>query len=128
MSIRPFSRFAYAMILALSVSASSGAARPARDVGCGPSQTSRSVLTLQNHTDSPVYAYLDGKFVGCCEPFLKCTIRNTGSGDLQLVGRFRCDTWGPVSIHLEAGQSATYTLTESARKSRGGAPRPARSR
>ena len=76
----------------------------------------------------PVYAYLDGKFVGCCEPFFKWTIRNTGSGDLQLLGRFRCDTWGPVSIHLEAGESATYTFTESARKSRGGAPRPARSR
>lgn len=104
------------------------AAVPDDDVACVPSQEIRSMLTLRNHTDCPIYAYLDGKFAGRCEPFLKATIRKVGSGDLELIGRFRCDTWGPVKVHVKKGENATYTFTESNRRTRGVEPRPARNR
>lgn len=91
-------------------------------VACSAAPLPRSVLSLRNHTDSPIYAYIDGRFAGRCEPFFVHTFETVSAGEVQLLGRFRCDRWGPQRLRLSPGRITSWTFTEADRVSRGNRP------
>lgn len=90
-------------------------ARTGPPIGCGDAPSASATLELRNHTDCPIYVYLDGDFVGRCDPFFKSTIRARRGGEVVLMGRYRCDTWGPRTIRLRQGGKTTWTFTHGKR-------------
>jgi len=75
-------------------------------------------IAVVNNTLEPICVYMDGRFVGECRPFLRQTIRCRVFGKVKLLGRMRCDTWGPDVLTLTPGKKATWRLGESNRHGR----------
>ncbi|MFQ5430208.1 MAG: hypothetical protein ACE5E1_07855 [Phycisphaerae bacterium] len=83
---------------------------------CDPGAQPRSaLLIIENHTSCPVYLYVNGRFVARCEPCLKLKVYTTVYGDVSLVGRSLCDTWGPQNVRLAPGRTTTWRLGASNR-------------
>jgi hypothetical protein len=78
---------------------------------------SASIIVMNNTLD-PICVYLDGRFIGECRPFVRQTIRTRVFGKVRLLGRLRCDTWGPDEFTLAPGRSTTWRLGESNRHGR----------
>lgn len=75
-------------------------------------------IVVVNNTLDPICVYMDGRFIGECRPFVRQTIRSRVFGKVKLLGRLRCDTWGPDELTLAPGKSATWRLGESNRHGR----------
>jgi hypothetical protein len=73
-----------------------------------------SVAQIQftNQTDSPIDVYLDGQYKGHCESGGKLRVAEPRSGKLILLGRWRCDRWGPSLLRVRRGAIATHAFTE----------------
>lgn len=95
-------------------------ARPAGVNECGGPTGYASTLVIENLTDCSIDVYIDGKFVGTSNPCLRATVRAGRHGEVVLVGRYRCDTWGPKTLNLQAGRTTTLVFTEMGRTPRGG--------
>ncbi|RIK63304.1 MAG: hypothetical protein DCC65_16060 [Planctomycetota bacterium] len=102
---RGASRIARAGALAALVLSSGAAIRPSVDVQCAS-------LRLENRTDRPIYVYLDGRFITCCESGMQAVVECARQGDFIGVGRFRCETWGPRRLTLKAGVMTEWILSE----------------
>lgn len=77
-----------------------------------PRAKSCATLSLVNRTDRPIYVYLDGKFITCCESGMRAVVECSMLGDITGIGRFRCDTWGPRQLTLKAGEQTEWILAE----------------
>ena len=65
----------------------------------------RATITFRNHTSCPVFVYINGQFVERCEPCLILTLKSPLVGEVEVVGRFRCETYGPQKLTLEKGKT-----------------------
>jgi hypothetical protein len=71
-----------------------------------------SILILEDRTDSPIYVYLDDVFVARCDNLQKQKVLLDRCGEVTIMGRFRCDTWGPRVIKLQPGKTTSCAFTE----------------
>jgi len=90
---------------------------PAESRSCGE-RPAQSFVQFTNRTDCPIHVYLEGRYLGCCESYGSLRAEEERSGDLILVGRFRCDTWGPMTMRVRPGTGAGHTFTEGERVGR----------
>jgi hypothetical protein len=77
-------------------------------------------LELANHTDRPIFVYLDGRFVARCDAAQTQVIRCNRFGTVSGVGRFRCEQWGPRPIDLVSGATTRWAFEASPSKPRRG--------
>lgn len=106
-------RISQAGALVALVLSSGAAARPSVDPACAS-------LHLVNRTDRPIYVYLDGRFITCCESGTQAVVACARQGDFIGVGRFRCETWGPRRLTLRAGRMTEWILNEQSAGRAGG--------
>lgn len=78
-----------------------------------------AVVQFANQTDCPIHVYLEGRYLGCCEAFGVLRADEERTGDLILVGRFRCDRWGPTVLRIRPGGMIRHSFTEGDRVTRG---------
>lgn len=69
-----------------------------------------ATLIVVNGTACPVLIYADGRFIARCEPLTRQKIYSRAFGEVQLVGRSRCDTWGPNRVTLQPGRTIVWRL------------------
>ncbi|MBX3396351.1 MAG: hypothetical protein KF841_13390 [Phycisphaerae bacterium] len=81
-----------------------------------PGEIVVSTLSIINETNCPVHIYLDDDFVGTCESFGTLKIRVHRVGEVVLLARSLCDTWGPVVRTLNPDQAAVWRITERGRQ------------
>src|SRR5262245_19713047 len=55
----------------------------------------RATITFANHTSCPVFVYINRRFIDRCEPCLVLTVKSPIVGEVEVAGRFRCETYGP---------------------------------
>ncbi len=102
-----------ASILFLTVADSSpSSASPPRKKPC-------AALELANRTDRPIYVYIDGAFIARCNPMGVRTVECPILGNVTGLGRFRCDTWGPEPLNLQADHSTRWVFQPDSCKTAG---------
>ena len=69
-------------------------------------------LELANHTDRPIYVYLDGRFIVRCDAAQTSVVRCNRFGTVSGLGRFRCEKWGPKALDLVSGQTTKWAFEE----------------
>lgn len=87
-----------------------------RSTECVSSSARKARLIVENETECPVSIFINDRFIVHCEPFTKQTIRSGISGKVTLIGRSRCDTWGPKIVRLIPGRTVTWRLGHSNRR------------
>jgi hypothetical protein len=103
-----------AVILTCALSAS--ALGPLHDPPGDPAAP--ALVQFVNQTDSPILVYLDGAYQGWCAPAGKLSVGGSTAGERIVLGRFRCDRWGPAKIRLERGRLTRHVFTETDRVTR----------
>jgi len=76
------------------------------------------LVQFVNQTDTPILVYLDGAYQGWCAPAGKLSVGGSAAGERIVLGRFRCDHWGPAKIRLERGRLTRHVFTEADRLTR----------
>ncbi|GEM_PF-2637372 len=82
----------------------------AGDRDCTPDTRRRARLVIENHTPCPVAIYFDDRFMGDCESMMTLSLTTRRTGDILATARSRCDTWGPVTLTLRAGQTTRWSI------------------
>jgi len=105
-----------AALVALYVLSPAADAPPAN--ACVTADRATADLYLANETTSVIGVYIDGKLAGFCEPMMTLHVRSARLGRVRLVGRCRCDQWGPDDIMLRPERPAKWRFTEASRVTR----------
>ncbi len=115
MAIKHFAQsFAAILILAPSSQAFAGV----RD--CVPDTRRRARLVIQNNTSCDVAVYFGDHYVGECQSMTTLTLHTKQLGEIVATARSRCDNWGPITLRLQAGRTATWKIDHHADSSSAG--------
>ena len=83
---------------------------------CPPKARAMATMAFTNHTSSPILVYVDGEYVGRCEAMGGCKAEVDADGEVVVVGRCICDTWGAYRLTVARGSTATLTFDDAGRR------------
>jgi len=83
----------------------------ASGAGCDPQRPARTArLVIENTTVCDVAIYVDGSFAGVCPALMTLPLQTRMTGTIRLMGRSRCDVWGPYTLTLAAGKTVRWRI------------------